>query len=1497
MSRVFARSICGFCAVLFFAGCPGKDTPVPEVIKITATPTKMRADGVASAMLVVSRKGTQDVTLRVGLGTFKDTGNKLTVVVGGSGSAELISCDSRIINCSGLVRVTASSEDGASGEASVEFQQLELCNDGRDNDGDGKIDCADEECVDLACALPSTSVGTGKCSATGLCLCSTGVVETCNDGVDNNCDGKVDCADTTCDTKICKLPAGTSGKCAGTMCKCPGVAEICDDGIDDDCDGLVDCMDPDCQSVGGNLGKICDTNSHSCGPADAAGAATCTVCAGGQTTETTCNDGKDNDCDGKVDCSDPDCDAKSCAAFGKVCNGAQQLCLCGGGGAPEAVETTCNDGKDNDCDGTVDCADTSCVGPIAQVCGTFGKTCQALNVCGCGATVEDCKTPGDDNCNGLTNCEEIACRPSGSGLGAACDLSGHTCSQILAGASSCSVCSGNGGLVEAAEGSTGGASMTCGDGKDNDCDGTMLLPSTDCQDPDCNAKPCNLFGSVCSASSKECLCPTNLKVETGLCGDGKDNDCDGKVDCADLDCQPLGNVVAGACGANGFACTASGSCACSGNGGFAEPAGEVSCNDGKDNDCDGLSDCADPDCRPVGNNPGKVCDVKGNTCSNPSGGVSSCNVCSGNGGQPQTAEFSCGDNKDNDCDGKVDCQDPGCGGLACSSDGRRCVVATGLCVCPGPEAGGETSCGDGLDNDCDGKVDCADPDCQPINGNLAKACSTTGKVCSAAGTCDCSGNGGVAELTEGVSSGATCGDGFDNDCDGVIDCADSNCRPAPPATPTGKNCSQPVATPPTVGKTCDVTGVCICPGGQAQEASCSDLQDNDCDGLVDCADSNCIGRSCSANGKTCSSISPTGCSCPSGLTNEASNGLCSNGIDDDCDGLVDCLDPDCVGKQCNTGNVNYLCNSATPPVCQDQTSLYSLVVTATSPRIPADGVATTVISAVLKNGTSPVAGVTVTFAVSAGPGSVGPLTGITDATGKATTVFTAGTIASFSTITASYSGASGSTAVEQPRVGQVKFISQQFSVMGVRFSSFQETNILTFQVLDTSNGTYPAGLSVAFTHSPIGGSFLGSTATCSGAPLSCTATGVTDGQGFVTVALHSGTVASVVSVRGDASAGGGTANATASNIAIVGAKASGLHVSLDCTPKNIPAFNNNDCTNSYVNTNISCRAAFADRFNNVLGVPTLATFSTEAGAAGPPATTASGGIAIGFVSVGGFALPADVAPFGSEASLTYTNACGIKTHNPRDGLVSIIVSAIGEEGFVDGSNGFPANGIYDLGENFVDQGEPFVDVNDNGIRDANEAYVDANNNNGWDGPNGVWDVNTVVWAETRVIYTGAPDTGAGISKWLPLTGFSPPYTGVTSSPFTVSGGPPPTSEALRVYFADLNFNQPEFTTAYSLTVVTGSSSAVYTTSPLIPVDNLGLSFTQQFCTSAVGAPPCGNTCAAAPCYTVGVVGNYSYGTVGVVNITGGTVAGPVEVRANATFNGVTVPISRSGTNN
>ncbi|MBI5498843.1 MAG: sigma-70 family RNA polymerase sigma factor [Deltaproteobacteria bacterium] len=87
------------------------------------------------------------------------------------------------------------------------------------------------------------------------------------------------------------------------------------------------------------------------------------------------------------------------------------------------------------------------------------------------------------------------------------------------------------------------------------------------------------------------------------------------------------------------------------------------CDDGVDNDCDELWDCADPDC------------AAAPECCVPAG--------------PE----ACANRVDDDCDGSTDCSDFDCRGDASCAG---CSVE----ICP-----------DSRDNDCDGDVDCRDADC------------------------------------------------------------------------------------------------------------------------------------------------------------------------------------------------------------------------------------------------------------------------------------------------------------------------------------------------------------------------------------------------------------------------------------------------------------------------------------------------------------------------------------------------------------------------------------------------------------------------------------------------------------------------------------------------------------------------------------------------------------------------------------------------------------------
>ena len=134
------------------------------------------------------------------------------------------------------------------------------------------------------------------------------------------------------------------------------------------------------------------------------------------------------------------------------------------------------------------------------------------------------------------------------------------------------------------------------------------------------------------------------------CGDRKDDDGDGMVDCADIDCEKseLCKIGSGPENTN------------------------ARCSDWFDNDGDGFIDCDDPDCEGVGVS---VCkgSWKGPEPSGPAGSGGSDDLPELGAGQSvedligkgsdkdgERSDESCSDGVDNDGDGRVDCADFGC---------------------------------------------------------------------------------------------------------------------------------------------------------------------------------------------------------------------------------------------------------------------------------------------------------------------------------------------------------------------------------------------------------------------------------------------------------------------------------------------------------------------------------------------------------------------------------------------------------------------------------------------------------------------------------------------------------------------------------------------------------------------------------------------------------------------------------------------------------------------
>jgi hypothetical protein len=218
---------------------------------------------------------------------------------------------------------------------------VEICDNSLDDDGDGKIDCLDADCNSFA-----------GCSGT----------EICDNNQDDDGDLDVDCADSDCFTHAHCTGASTETSCT--------------DNIDNDGDLDIDCADSDCVNHHTCIDEICDNNQDDDGDGDEdCYDSECTTHANclNPTTEISCIDGVDNDGDDATDCLDIDCvDHHSC------------------------IDEICDNNNDDDGDGDEDCADTECTthhSCITEICDN--------NTDDDGDGDEDCD---DDECTAHANC-------------------------------------------------------------------------------------------------------------------------------------------------------------------------------------------------------------------------------------------------------------------------------------------------------------------------------------------------------------------------------------------------------------------------------------------------------------------------------------------------------------------------------------------------------------------------------------------------------------------------------------------------------------------------------------------------------------------------------------------------------------------------------------------------------------------------------------------------------------------------------------------------------------------------------------------------------------------------------------------------------------------------------------------------------------------------------------------------------------------------------------
>ncbi|MBU0535782.1 MAG: PKD domain-containing protein, partial [Nanoarchaeota archaeon] len=609
----------------------------------------------------------------------------------------------------------------------------------------------------------------------------------------------------------------------------------------------------------------------------------------------------------------------------------------------EGSETNFN--CQSDCLSGLKCPDTFCQPQNNENCNTCFQDCGKCDGASC-TLQSECQTGHYCSCGTCSStpapacCSSADCNDGDPNTDNICDVTGQCIfPQYCPGAND----------------HWSGTACVCDQTYYKNCDG---ITSNGCEvDTRSDFNNCGSCNNPCSTGQtcQNSQCTSNCIPTTEVC-DGIDNDCDTQID----------EGVKNACGSCG-------------------PVPTEVC-DNIDNDCDGSID-------ETFTNKGQTCTVGTGACQRT--GTYICRadytgtVCSVTAGTP-TSETCNG--IDDNCDGLID------NGITCSCNeavqsSRTVTCGTGACqrtitqtcvsgqwspsTCtplPAPQTF-ETSCSDSIDNDCDGSADCQDSNCapSPCTTPSARQCSGTAsyQICQLIGTC-------YSWATTACPSGQSCYNGYcydfssdeancgsgGNACESGETCCSGACADLSSSATNCGSCDNNCNTKPYVVSASCSAGQCVisedsCASGHYdinkewndgceyectidssgitnnKESLCNDGQDNDCDKLTDCQDSDCLGNLlclctsektypcgefgvCSTAQQVCVNGRLPGCDLSKIPGYESTEQTC-DGLDNDCNSVTD----QGTGWSCDLDDDSW-CDSSRPvsgkpPICLNGT--------------------------------------------------------------------------------------------------------------------------------------------------------------------------------------------------------------------------------------------------------------------------------------------------------------------------------------------------------------------------------------------------------------------------------------------------------------------------------------------------------------------------------------------------------------------------------------------------